>query len=87
MAAARALGLRAGLAVVRLVEEIANLLVPEHPLVHPLGDGQPVRLKGGYRRLDSLDGLIVEGVAMALSPVCYSQRHGDAPAEDLKTAS
>ena len=43
--AGQRLGLGSGLAVMGLVEEVADLLVPEHALVHALGDRQAMLLE------------------------------------------
>ena len=50
------LGLRAGLAVVGLVEEVADLRILEQALVHAPGDVQSVGLEGGHGGLDESDG-------------------------------
>ena len=54
------LGLGAGLAVMRLVEESADLLVLEHALVHALRNRQPMLLEGGNGGLHEIDGHIAE---------------------------
>ena len=54
------LGLRAGLAMVRLVEEVADRLVREHPLIHAAGDIQAMGLKCRDGRLDQCNGLPTE---------------------------
>jgi hypothetical protein len=49
------LGLRAGLAMVGLVEQVADRLGAEQAVVHPAGDGKAVRLKRGNGGLDDGD--------------------------------
>jgi hypothetical protein len=56
------LGLGAGLAVVRLVEEVADLLVLEHALVHTLRDRQTVLLERGNGGLHEMDGGVAQCV-------------------------
>ena len=51
------LGLRAGFAVMRLVEEVADLHVLEQALVHAPGDGEPVRFESRDGGFDGGDGL------------------------------
>ena len=61
------LGLGARLAVMRLVEQVADVRVLEHALVHAPRDGEPMRLQGGHGRLDEVDGLVAEGSGHRIS--------------------
>jgi hypothetical protein len=70
------LGLRSGLTMMRLIEEIADLFVPEHALVHALGDRQPVSLERGNGGLHEMDG----GIA-------HCVRHGMDSSVTLRTRS
>ena len=64
----QSLGLRASLTVVRLVEEIADLRVPEQALVHAPRDLQSMRLQRRNGGLDAGDG-----------GRCQRRRHGRLP--------
>src|SRR4051812_18059663 len=55
------LGLGACLAMVRLVEQVADVWVLEHALVHALRDGDSMRLESRYGRFDEIDGLVAKG--------------------------
>ena len=55
------LRLRAGLAMVGLVEQVADGLVREHALVHAPGDFQAMGFQGGDGRFDQCDGLRAQG--------------------------
>src|SRR5215207_1696734 len=52
--------LGARLAVVRLVEELADIRVLEHALVHAPRDGKPVRFQRRYGRFHEIDGVIAK---------------------------
>jgi hypothetical protein len=54
------LGLGSGLAVMRLVEEVADLFVLEHALVHAFRNRQPMLLEGRDGGLHEMNGGVAE---------------------------
>jgi len=54
------LELGAGLAVVGLVEEVADLLILEHALIHAPGDRQSMLLEGRNGGFDEMNGRVAE---------------------------
>src|SRR3954447_17060287 len=62
------LGLRAGLAVMRLIEEVANVRVPEQDLVHAVRDGGALRFQSGHGLLDEFNGCVAESIGHLAPP-------------------
>src|SRR5690242_11682982 len=64
----QSLGLGTGLAMVRLVEEIANVRVSEQDLVHAIRDGRPTCFQRRHGFLDELNGPVTQSISHLVSP-------------------
>ena len=62
------LGLGAGLAMMRLIEEVANVRVPEQDLVHAVRDGGALRFQSGHGLLHELNGCVAQSIGHLASP-------------------
>ncbi|MNS50863.1 hypothetical protein D3C72_835220 [compost metagenome] len=60
--------LRAGVAVVRLIEQVANVGVLEHPRIHLVDDVEAVGFEGGNGGFDKRNRALAEGLGHQRSP-------------------
>ncbi len=65
--AGQGLGLRTGIAMMGLIEEVANFRVPKHPRIHFMDNVQPMGFQCGNRGLHERDGWSLRGCDIYIS--------------------